>query len=48
MKGVDPFAWLAQVLQRVAAGWANRDLDQLLLAGRPTEKLVRSFAIVMG
>ena len=30
MNGVDPFAWLALTLQRIATGWANRDLDQLL------------------
>ena len=30
MNGVDPFAWLTQTLQRIAAGWPNRDLDQLL------------------
>lgn len=27
---VDPFAWLTQALQRIAAGWPHRDLDQLL------------------
>jgi transposase len=30
MNGVDPFAWLTQTLQRIAAGWPNHDLDQLL------------------
>lgn len=30
MNGVDPSAWLTQTLQRIAAGWPNRDLDQLL------------------
>jgi hypothetical protein len=30
MNGVDPFAWLTRTLQRIAAGWPNRDLDQLL------------------
>jgi transposase len=30
MNGVDPFAWLALTLQRIAAGWPHRDLDQLL------------------
>jgi transposase len=30
MNDVDPFAWLTQTLQRIAAGWPNRDLDQLL------------------
>ena len=30
MNGVDPHAWLTQTLQRIAAGWPNRDLDQLL------------------
>lgn len=30
LNGIDPFAWLSQTLQRIAAGWPNRDLDQLL------------------
>jgi transposase len=30
MNGIDPFAWLTHTLQRIAAGWPNRDLDQLL------------------
>lgn len=30
MNGVDPFAWLTQALQHIAAGWPNRDLDQLM------------------
>lgn len=30
LNGVDPFAWLTQTLQRIAAGWPNRHLDQLL------------------
>jgi hypothetical protein len=30
MNDVDPFAWLTRTLQRIAAGWPNRDLDQLL------------------
>jgi len=30
MNGVDPHAWLTQTLQRIAARWPNRDLDQLL------------------
>lgn len=30
MNGVDPLAWLAQTLQRIAAGWPHRDLDHLL------------------
>ena len=30
MNGVDPFAWLARTLQRIAGGWSNQDLDQLL------------------
>ncbi len=30
MNDVDPFAWLAQTLQRIAAGWPNAKLDQLL------------------
>ncbi len=30
MNGVDPFAWLAQTLQRIAAGWPNCEIDQFL------------------
>lgn len=30
LNGIDPSAWLAQTLQRIAAGWPNSDLDQLL------------------
>jgi transposase len=30
MNGVDPFAWLTQTLQRIAAGWPNQNLDELL------------------
>ncbi|WP_376773779.1 transposase domain-containing protein [Rhizobium mongolense] len=30
----DPFAWLAQILQRIAAGRPHRDLDQLLPLNR--------------
>ena len=30
MNGVDPVAWLTKTLERIAAGWPNRDLDQLL------------------
>jgi transposase len=30
MNNVDPFAWLAQTLQRISAGWPNRQLDHLL------------------
>lgn len=30
MNDVDPFAWLTLTLQRIAAGWPNRDLDLLL------------------
>lgn len=30
MNDVDPFDWLVQTLQRIAAGWPNSDLDQLL------------------
>jgi hypothetical protein len=30
MNGVDPFTWFAQTLQRIAAGWPNRDPDKLL------------------
>jgi transposase len=30
MNDIDPFAWLTQTLQRIAAGWPNRDLNQLL------------------
>ena len=32
MKRTIPFAWLTQTLQRIAAGWPSRDLDQLLTA----------------
>jgi transposase len=34
MNGLDPHAWLAQTLQRIAAGWPNRGLDQLLPINR--------------
>lgn len=30
MNGLDPFAWLTQTLERIAATWPNRELDQLL------------------
>jgi len=30
MNDVDPFAWLTLTLQRIAAGWPNRELDQIL------------------
>lgn len=30
MNDVDPFAWLKTTLERIAQGWPNRDLDQLL------------------
>jgi len=30
MNDLDPSAWLTQTLQRIAAGWPNRDLDLLL------------------
>ena len=30
MNDVDPLAWLTQTLERIANGWPNRDLDQLL------------------
>ena len=30
MNGLDPFAWLTQTLERIAAGWPNRELDQFL------------------
>lgn len=30
MNGVDPLAWLTQTLQRIAAGWPNRELNRLL------------------
>lgn len=30
LNGVDPQAWLALTLERIAAGWPNRDLDKLL------------------
>lgn len=30
LNDVDPFAWLKITLERIAAGWPNRDLDALL------------------
>lgn len=30
MNDIDPFAWLTQTLLRIAGGWPNRDLDQIL------------------
>lgn len=30
INGVDPYAWLKLTLERIAAGWPNRDLDQLM------------------
>ncbi len=30
LNGIDPAAWLAVTLERIAAGWPNRDLDALL------------------
>jgi transposase len=30
LNDVDPQAWLALTLERIAAGWPNRDLDALL------------------
>jgi transposase len=30
MNDVDPFAWLARTLKRIAGGWSNQDLDHLL------------------
>jgi transposase len=27
---VDPYAWLTLTLERLAAGWPNRGLDQLM------------------
>ncbi|HEY5818055.1 MAG TPA: IS66 family transposase [Mesorhizobium sp.] len=30
MNDVDPSAWLTQTLQRIAAGWPNREIDRLL------------------
>jgi transposase len=30
LNNVDPFAWLKLTLERIAAGWPNRDLDALL------------------
>jgi transposase len=27
---VDPYAWLKLTLERIAAGWPNRDLDALM------------------
>jgi hypothetical protein len=30
MNGVDPYAWLNLILEPLAAGWPNRDLDALM------------------
>lgn len=30
MNGVDPFAWLAQTLQRLADGWPNSQIGDLM------------------
>ena len=30
INGVDPYAWLKLTLERLAAGWPNRDLDALM------------------
>ncbi len=30
MNNVDPFAWLAVTLQRIANGWPNSELDALM------------------
>jgi transposase len=30
LNGVDPHAWLKLTLERIAAGWPNRDLDALM------------------
>ena len=30
MNGVDPFAWLTQTLERLAAGWPNSQIDDLM------------------
>ena len=30
LNGVDPYAWLKLTLERIAAGWFNRDLDALM------------------
>jgi transposase len=27
---VDPNAWLTQTLERIAAGWPNKDIDALM------------------
>lgn len=36
LNGVDPFAWLKLTLERLAAGWPNRDLDALMPWNYPT------------
>jgi transposase len=30
LNGVDPYAWLKLTLERIAAGWPNRDMDALM------------------
>jgi transposase len=30
MNGVDPNAWLTQTLQRIATGWPNSQIDDLM------------------
>jgi len=30
LNNVDPNAWLTQTLERIAAGWPNKDLDALM------------------
>ena len=30
MNGVDPFAWLTQTLERLAAGWPNSQIGDLM------------------
>ena len=30
LNGVDPYAWLKLTLERIAAGWPNRDIDALM------------------
>jgi len=30
LNDVDPNAWLAQTLERIAAGWSNKGIDALL------------------
>lgn len=37
LNGVDPYAWLKLTLERIAAGWPNRDLDALMPWNYPAD-----------